>query len=601
MDDPFFDHRSAKRFDRQRASGPFGVDELLPKKIATWIGRKHPESGKKQVLLNFVDWQKGQAARILSDFELHVYEWTLTAVKFRESLDKQDKRDVAQSVFARDRNGRVVPLVREIRALVFQADDGGEQNEAVDRANLALLKLNALDDVIGDEENDAVDSDRPVMQTCLEMTQTEFDLLETLIRVYDEARSHFVFEICDPPVKRFLNATRIRYEEEGGRMPFSLYRRTLLDRMQNSSVVDGLISYILKPRENNCTLSLWVAERVAERRLLGEDGIEMSEETWLELVLAFVTSEERQTLRVPARDQRARNGEHEGYDVAQLQQALSLCDPENFKRFRQANCTDPVAIRVIALERLTSGAVDKAKKGTKLEIHSLEKLEANALDKPPPKHTKPTGSKIPALPQKGGGPDKEIYAKFPEGSLRRRVWDAIVMKKCPRCNGEHLRVSCTKARQPWEDDFEKEDFFTKKFTPRKQTRVQLSGNLNVPNAEILSVMTPAGRCLVDSCSDITLARRDVLEQIRFAASPAVVAHLGGETTLHEVGPLSSLFPEGELAHWCCETFTPLKSTTFRRASLLYSEWRMCVVWVCLWTALCMRRVAIWLALDLEGP
>jgi hypothetical protein len=126
MDDPYFDHRSAKRFDRQRASGPFGVDELLPKKITAWIGRKHRESGKKQVLLNFVDWQKGQAARIRSDFELHVYEWTLTAVKFRESLDKQDKRDVAQSIFARDRNGRVVPLVREIRGLVFQADEGDE-------------------------------------------------------------------------------------------------------------------------------------------------------------------------------------------------------------------------------------------------------------------------------------------------------------------------------------------------------------------------------------------------------------------------------------------------------------------------------------------
>jgi hypothetical protein len=87
MDDPYFDHRSAKQFDRQRASGPFGVDELLPKKITAWLTKKHPETGKQQVLLNFVDWQRGQAARILADFELYVYEWTLTAVKFRESLD----------------------------------------------------------------------------------------------------------------------------------------------------------------------------------------------------------------------------------------------------------------------------------------------------------------------------------------------------------------------------------------------------------------------------------------------------------------------------------------------------------------------------------
>jgi hypothetical protein len=108
--------------------------------------------------------------------------------------------------------------------------------------------------------------------------------------------------------------------------------------MQNSSTLDGLISYVLKPRENGCSLSLWVAERVAERRLLNDDGIAMGEDTWLELVLAFVTPEERKILRVPARDQRAELGEDDGYDVATLQEALALCDPNNFKRFSLANC-----------------------------------------------------------------------------------------------------------------------------------------------------------------------------------------------------------------------------------------------------------------------
>ena len=134
-------------------------------------------------------------------------------------------------------------------------------------------------------------------------------------------------------------------------MPFSLYRWTLLDRMQNSSVLDGLISYVLKTRENGCSLSLWVAERVAERRLLNDDGIAMGEDTWLELILAFVTPEERQILRVPARDQRAELGEDESYDVSTLQEALALCDPSNFKRFSQANCKDPVALRVVALDK----------------------------------------------------------------------------------------------------------------------------------------------------------------------------------------------------------------------------------------------------------
>ncbi len=76
-------------------------------------------------------------------------------------------------------------------------------------------------------------------------------------------------------------------------MPWAEYKLTLLSRMQNSSTIDGLISFILKPRDNGCPIGLWVAERIAERRLLNEDGIEMSEDTWLELVLAFITNKEK--------------------------------------------------------------------------------------------------------------------------------------------------------------------------------------------------------------------------------------------------------------------------------------------------------------------
>jgi hypothetical protein len=80
------------------------------------------------------------------------------------------------------------------------------------------------------------------------MTQTELDLFESLVRVFDHARSHFVYEICEPVICRFLNARRIAHEEWGERMPWSAYRGILLDRMQNSFTIDGLISYILKPR-----------------------------------------------------------------------------------------------------------------------------------------------------------------------------------------------------------------------------------------------------------------------------------------------------------------------------------------------------------------
>ena len=44
-------------------------------------------------------------------------------------------------------------------------------------------------------------------------------------------------------------------------------------------------------------------------------------------------------------------------------------------------------------------------------------------------------------------------------------------------------------------------------------------------------------CLIDTCSDVTLARRDVLTSIRRAETTVVIAHLGGETNLHDFGTL----------------------------------------------------------------
>ena len=198
MDDPHFDHKSAKRFDRQRASGPFGVDELLPKKILTWVSRKHPDSGKRQTLLNFTEWQRGQAARILQDFELHVYEWTLTAVKHRESLDKQDKRDVAQSVFAQDRDGRLSEQTVLLRNLSLERPGDDAQQIALAAQNLPAFRVGFVDALIAAADNGITERDRPVLMTGVEMTRTEFDLLVTLTRVYDHARSHFIFEICEP-------------------------------------------------------------------------------------------------------------------------------------------------------------------------------------------------------------------------------------------------------------------------------------------------------------------------------------------------------------------------------------------------------------------
>jgi hypothetical protein len=82
-----------------------------------------------------------------------VYEWTLTAVKHRESLDKQDKKDVAQSVFAQDRDGRLIEHMVFLRAqtLENEGDDEALAERVAD--NLVAFRLALIDDLVASEEN----------------------------------------------------------------------------------------------------------------------------------------------------------------------------------------------------------------------------------------------------------------------------------------------------------------------------------------------------------------------------------------------------------------------------------------------------------------
>ncbi len=70
--------------------------------------------------------------------------------------------------------------------------------------------------------------------------------------------------------------------------------------------------------------------------------------------------------------------------------------------------------------------------------------------------------------------------------------------------------------------------------------MQLTGNsLYLPVPQILSVMSPLGRCLVDTCSDVSVARRDVLSGVHYTGPDhdVLVGHLGGETLLRNAGTL----------------------------------------------------------------
>ncbi len=169
-------------------------------------------------------------------------------------------------------------------------------------------------------------------------------------------------------------------------------------------------------------------------------------------------------------------------------------------------------------------------------MHSSE-LECHAVGKDKP--IAPKFDNKASLPGKNGKPDQEVYSKFKKDGLRRRIWDSIVAGRCARCDGDHLRIACPKPRARWEDDFEKDAFFLPKAGDgkgggKKQVRVQMVHGLNLPDSRVLFLESPQGRCLVDTCSDITLARLDVMVNVR-VVEPETVNHLGGETRLRRAG------------------------------------------------------------------
>jgi hypothetical protein len=72
------------------------------------------------------------------------------------------------------------------------------------------------------------------------------DSLELLIytkmhEVYDRAQSHFLFDIVDPQVKRYLNAERLKAEAEAPVrvLSYKQYKELYLQRTQNSELADA--------------------------------------------------------------------------------------------------------------------------------------------------------------------------------------------------------------------------------------------------------------------------------------------------------------------------------------------------------------------------
>jgi hypothetical protein len=258
MDDPYLDSRSSRRVWEERPRGPFEVNEPLPKPVQLWKASTNKVTNKPQELVHF-KWQRNAAQRVLESLELHSYGWTVKAIKTRECLDKLDRRDVALSTFAMSRSKNLNVTALELRALdLTRPEDNTAELRAEAALNTRLLQVGRINERVDDAAHLVIESDRTALLSICSMSTTEIQIYFKMVEVFDLARSHFLFDIVDPQVKRFLNAERLKAEALNPPMilTYNQYKGLLLARTLNSELTQDVLNYILKPREEGCPVYL---------------------------------------------------------------------------------------------------------------------------------------------------------------------------------------------------------------------------------------------------------------------------------------------------------------------------------------------------------
>ncbi len=118
-------------------------------------------------------------------------------------------------------------------------------------------------EAIEDADTAYLPADRAAVLSLCEMEPTEMQIYTKMMDVYDKAKSHFLFDIVELQVKRFLNAERLKAEAEQPPrcLSYDEYKELFLSRTQNSELTQDLLSYILKPREDGCPIHLPLGRR----------------------------------------------------------------------------------------------------------------------------------------------------------------------------------------------------------------------------------------------------------------------------------------------------------------------------------------------------
>jgi hypothetical protein len=111
------------------------------------------------------------------------------------------------------RNKSIRATALELRALdLARAEDDTAELRAEAARNTRLLQIGRIEELLADAGSLILEADRAALLSICSMDSTELQIYLKMMEVYDFARSHFLFDIVDPQVKRFLNAERLKAE-----------------------------------------------------------------------------------------------------------------------------------------------------------------------------------------------------------------------------------------------------------------------------------------------------------------------------------------------------------------------------------------------------
>jgi hypothetical protein len=231
-------------------------------------------------------------------------------------------------------------------------------------------------------------------------------------------------------------------------------------------------------------------------------------------------------------------------------------DVTTLKRFRQNACNDPVAIQILGLAKPKDGSSSVtqnlrkprfppktspvAKESFAGEVHPRQgKIqgqprnagEMSKLDSPS------------SLPQKDGKVDMTQYAKYKKGGLRQKVHQAIRDKHCIRCwSPQHLRSSCPEPPKKWEEDFNrgKAAFWgpkPKQSRPQWVVPLEHLEPLSNPSPKLLFAVDSDHLLALDTASEVSIGRIDILQNVRLVQNPVLVEGIGGMHSFEWEGEL----------------------------------------------------------------